>query len=144
MARRPTDSFQTRYGPTALVAGAGEGIGEAWVHRLLAEGFNAVIAVDRTDEALAALADRVGPAGMERLVPVVADLGQPDGWAALDAAIGEHPPSLLVCNAAAAPDGLFAEQALEEKLVAVEVNASAPLRLLDRILPLMRRDGRGG
>jgi uncharacterized protein len=134
----------TRYGPNALVAGAAEGIGEAWVHRLLAEGFTAVVAVDRSKDGLDALMARVADADRARVVPVVADLGEPDAWHALDEAITAHPPCLLVCNAAAAPDGRFADQPLEMKLVVVEVNAAAPLRLLDRVLPGMRAEGRGG
>lgn len=142
--RRDARPLADRYGPTALIAGAAEGIGEAWVHRLLADGFNAVIAVDRSAEGLRALEERVGPAGVERVISVVADLGDPGGWGELDAAIAEHPPSLFVANAAAAPDGRFADQDLGDKLAAVEVNAAAPLRLLDRLLPAMRRDRRGG
>jgi short-subunit dehydrogenase len=111
---------------------------------LLAEGFATVIAVDRSPGGLDALLDRVAPTDRGRVLPVVADLGRPDAWPALDEAVGDHPPHLLVVNAAAAPDGKFADQPLDLKLDAVEVNAAAPLRLLDRVLPTMRADRRGG
>jgi short-subunit dehydrogenase len=133
-----------RYGAVGLVAGGAEGLGEAWVRRLLDEGLTTVLAVDLGAEALDALRSRLGESAADgRVIPVVADLGDAATWDALHVAIADHPPGILVCNAARADDGRFTDVPLEAHLASVAVNAAAPLRLLDACLPAMRADRRG-
>lgn len=121
------------------MAGAAEGLGAAWVDRLLADGMTTVVAVDLRAEGLAALTTR----HPGRIVAVEADLGDAGTWDALEEAVVAHRPRLVVVNAALSPDERFVRQPLDTKLATLEVNAAAPLRLLDLTLPAMEEAGAG-
>ncbi|GIE94682.1 3-hydroxybutyrate dehydrogenase [Paractinoplanes rishiriensis] len=118
-------------GRTALVTGAGSGIGLACAERLAAAGA-AVVAVDRDRESVERVASAIGGRA------VVADLADPDVFAELPGAV-----DVLVNNAGLQvvapvhefPDDRFAQ--LQAVLV------TAPFRLIKRVLPHMYERGWG-
>ncbi|MER7409174.1 MULTISPECIES: SDR family NAD(P)-dependent oxidoreductase [Streptomyces] len=87
-------------GRTAVVTGAGAGIGAATAHRLAAEGATVVVADIAADQARAVAASVAEEGGSA--VAVAADVADEEGWARiLGAAHASGPVSVLVSNAVA-------------------------------------------
>ena len=118
------------------MTGASSGIGEAYVERLVADGWD-VVAVARRRDRLEALRERL------RVEIVVADLSAPDGLAAVTGAANAGPLDLLVNNAALAHYGAFAEIEASDAHELVELNILAPVALSRAVLPGMLERGSG-
>lgn len=124
-----------------LVTGAGRGIGAAVAQRLSADGHAVALTARSTDE-LSALAQRLP--GPSFVVP--ADLTDPG---AADTVLGavEHewggPVEVLVLNAGAATSAPLPRTTDEDWARMLELNLTAPFRLLRRALPGMVEQGWG-
>jgi short-subunit dehydrogenase len=138
----PAD-FAARYGPWALVAGAAEGLGEAFARQLAGRGLDLVL-LDRQAEPLQRLAAELSAAAGAQVRPLVLDLASPDLLQRVQAATDGLELGLLVYNAAHSPAGAFHGQALEQHLRVLDVNCRAPLVLAHLLGGPMRRRGRGG
>ncbi|MEM9693400.1 MAG: SDR family NAD(P)-dependent oxidoreductase [Myxococcota bacterium] len=126
-----------RYGPTALVVGAAQGLGRAFSRELHRAGFDLVL-VDREAEALRRLARETGAQA------VLTDLGDP---AALESMLADLPVErvgLLVYNAAQATRGPFEEMSAALLDRHLQVNCRGPLLCARAVLPGMVARGRGG
>lgn len=141
--------FSTRYGPTALIIGASEGIGASFARELAAAGLNLVV-VARRAEKLESFARGIAEEFGVSCTPVAADVGSPEGIAAVEQlaseqhrkAIGEI--GLLVYNAAAAPRGYFLDADPKSFETAIAVNCLGATRLSYTFGRAMRYRGRGG
>ncbi|WP_211268895.1 SDR family NAD(P)-dependent oxidoreductase [Actinoplanes subtropicus] len=131
--------FAERYGPWAVVAGASQGIGEAFARALAGRGTNLVL-VARRPEPLTALAEALPV----RTVTVAADLATAAGLAAVFAATAELEVGLVVANAAYWPSGLFVDAAEGDLQRIIDLNCGAPVRLARHYLPPMAARRRGG
>ena len=124
-----------------LVTGAGRGIGAAVAHRLSAEGHLVALTARSADE-LSALAARL--AGPSLVVP--ADLTDP---AAADTVLSRveqewgGPVEVLVLNAGAATSAPLSRTTDEDWARMLDLNLTAPFRLLRRALPGMVGQGWG-
>ncbi len=121
---------------TALVTGASRGIGAAICRRLVEEGLT-VHALARNGQALDALAEASGG----RLVPLVADVRDPESIAAALAGVDVD---VLVNNAG----GLATVKPLHLQTAAetaetITLNLTAPLQLIRMLLPGMIARKRG-
>ncbi|MGY1710558.1 SDR family NAD(P)-dependent oxidoreductase [Geodermatophilus sp. SYSU D00758] len=124
-----------------LVTGAGRGIGAAVARRLSAEG-HAVALVARTAPELEALAARLP--GPSLVVP--ADLTDPGTADAVADRVEREwggPVEVLVLNAGSAVSAPLARTTDEDWARMLEVNLTAPFRLLRRVLPGMAEAGWG-
>ncbi|MQT15391.1 SDR family oxidoreductase [Segnochrobactrum spirostomi] len=120
----------------ALVTGASRGIGAAIAAALIAEGL-VVHALARDAAALAALADVLGP----NLKPLPADVRDISGIAA---ALGDIALDVLVNNAGGvASVRPLQSQTPDETAETIALNLTAPLHLMQIVLPGMVRRGRG-
>lgn len=135
--------FIERYGPWALIAGASEGIGEAFARAVASRGLNLVLVARRESE-LRATADAIAEDCGVDVLPLVLDLGADDLLACVRAGVGEREIGLLIYNAAYAPLGSFFDQPLEAKLQVLAVNCRGPLILTHEYAGAMRARGRGG
>ena len=93
--------FSDRYGPWALVAGASDGIGESFAHRLAGAGINVVL-VARRAAVLATLADELRRSYSVDVRCVVADLTSEAMMGEIRQATDDIEVGLLVYNAGAA------------------------------------------
>ncbi len=126
-------------GATALVTGAGSGIGQATALAFAAAGAKRVFLCARTREKLEITAARLALAhpGVKAEV-VAADVTTPAGRAAIAAAVGAHGPlDILVNNA-----GLFEGAPLAETTDglwqrAYDANVTAPFALIRDLLPFL-------
>ena len=134
--------LKDRYGEWALVAGASEGLGEAWARALAAAGFSVVLVARRRDAMEQAAGKIRNDYGVAVRIEVL-DLGTAalaGRLAALDDELGF---GISVYNAAYAPIGAFLDQTLEDKLTVLDVNARGPLIWADVLGRRMVERGRG-
>jgi uncharacterized protein len=132
-------TFADRYGPWALVAGASEGLGQAFAEALAERGLKLIL-LARRQEAL----DRVAASlrGQVEVRTQVVDLARDAN--ASESIIRDHDIGLGVYNAAYAPIGRFVEQTLHDKLLAVDTNVRGPLTLVHALAPKLVARGKGG
>lgn len=135
-------NFKEKYGPYALVAGASEGLGEAFARALAKRGLNLILIARRRDK-LSALSEALRHEHDIDVQFADLDLGNLPAvrkyLQQLDAGIG-----LLVYNAAYAPILPFDKLSETQLETVVDVNVRAPL-LLSKILsqPMIERN-KGG
>ena len=129
--------------PAALVTGASRGIGAATARALAAKGFNIWLNYLGAHEAAAAVEADIQAAGghCRRLPFDVSDAAAVDR--ALDEALGEDIPLVLVNNAGLARDGLFGLMGREDWQRVLDVNLGGFFLVTRKILPLMQRRRRG-
>jgi len=136
-------SWRGRYGPWAVVAGGSRGLGAEYARQLAARGLSLVL-VAEADQPLLDLARGLEERHGIQVRAVVVDLAHPASVERVARACEGLEVGLLVCNAAHAPMGPFADQSLEDKLRVVDVNCRAPLALIHAFVPPMVSRGRGG
>lgn len=118
-----------------LVTGAGRGIGAAVARRLSAEGHAVALTARSGDELTALAADLPG-----RSLVVPADLTDPAAADAIVSRVEQEwggPVEVLVLNAGVATSAPLARTTDEDWSRTLEVNLTAPFRLLRRTLPGM-------
>ena len=137
-------SFRERYGAWALIAGASDGIGEAFARASAERGLN-VLLLARRAELLASLAEDIRARHGVEARSLVADLTVPDLDARVEAATRGLEVGLLVYNAGAVHGvGAFHEQPLAHAQQLVALNCTGPLLLAHRLGSAMRGRRRGG
>lgn len=135
--------FRARYGPTALIAGASEGLGAALAHAVAARGIDLVIVARRPDVLERTAAELRERHGVD-VHAAAMDLGTPESIAAMQRIARDFEIGLAVYNAAHAPVGPFLHQDPADLLRVVDVNVRGPLTLARTVAPDMVARGRGG
>lgn len=135
--------FHARYGPWAVVAGASEGIGQAYAHVLAERGLN-VVTLARRIEPLEADAALIRRRHRVDVRPVALDLGASDLAERLEEAIEGLDIGLLVYNACFSRIGEFVELPLSDCTKTLDVNCRGPLTLAHRLAPKLIERGQGG
>lgn len=125
--------------PVALVTGAAQGLGTTIARRLARDGYSVAINDVLLDDRLRLLADEIDG------LPAPHDISEPDAGqqivATVEAAIG--PIGVLVANAAAMRMGAFVTDDPVTWWRQVDVNLSGHFRLIQAVVPAMRRQGTG-
>ncbi len=123
----------------AIVTGAAQGVGEATARRLAADGYAVVVNDLADDGRLGMLADELGG------ITATADIAELDAGAAVvertRTLLGEV--DVFVANAADMEMGPFLEQSQERWWRQIDVNLSGHFRLIQAVVPSMRRAGGG-
>ncbi len=144
MPRLTRGEFAERYGPTALVVGASEGIGAAFAEELAQIGLDLVL-VARREEKLSAFADRTASRFGVSCRAIPADMATEAGLQTVEAAVADNEVGLLVYNAALAPTGPFLDLSQEQMNGSIDVNCRAALRLCHAVARrLVERSAAGG
>lgn len=126
---------------TAVVTGAGSGIGRATTMRLTEDAYH-VLALDRDPEGLDRTAE-MSPSG--RVTPITVDLSVVEAVETVIASLVDRygVPDLLVNNAGVGVAGTVAETSAEDWNRTVAVNLSAVFHMCRLLVPLMLEQGRG-
>ena len=133
-----------RYGPWAIVAGASEGIGAAFSHRLAAQGINVVL-LARREGPLAALDAELHDRYDVETKVVALDLSAPGAEAELFAVTAALEVGLLVYNAGADEHGAyFLDVDPEEWTAMVRRNCVVPMLAAHHYGGRMAARGAGG
>ncbi len=135
--------FSKRYGPTALVTGASDGIGAAMLAELAARGLNLVLAARRADRLEAHATSLRSDHGVEVLV-VPVDLGTNEGPDNLVAATRGQDIGLYVACAGFGTAGRFMDNCASDELNMIDVNCHALTAVLHPLARQMAARGRGG
>ena len=135
-------TFKEKYGPVALVAGASEGLGEAFARALAGQGFDLVL-VARGKEQLHKVSAELSAQYNIHTWPVVCDLGSADAVSQIRSQIGDLKIHFLVFNAAVSYIGPFLETTVEQHEQVVAVNNLGMLRTVYAFAGPMLAEGRG-
>jgi hypothetical protein len=135
--------FRARYGRSAVVAGASEGLGAAFAEALAARGLDLVLLARRAAVLEALGAELTAKHGVA-VRTLACDLAEPGFADALAEATRGLEVGLGVYNAAYSFVGPLLERPLEDALRVVEVNCAGPLRFVHALAPAMLARGRGG
>jgi short-subunit dehydrogenase len=135
-------NLKQKYGSTALVAGASEGIGAAFATRLAAEGMNLVL-IARRPEPLRQLADLLENKYKIDVMCIQCNLGSIDAVQQIQEGLNGREISLLVYNAAESYIGPFIKNSLEHHSQAVQVNMITPLNMIYLFGEKMLINGKG-
>jgi short-subunit dehydrogenase len=131
-----------KYGKTALVAGASEGIGAAFAKSLAEEGMNLVL-VARREEPLNKLAGELETMFNIQTTCISCDLGAVDATEQISEALGGIEVDMLVYNAALSYIGPFVENSAEDNARIARINMITPLKMLHFFGEKMISRGRG-
>lgn len=134
------ETWAGRYGPWAVVLGAGAGLGEAYARQLVDRGLHVVL-VDRDGDALADLAASLGPDRTRRLV---VDLSATDAATTVVDAVADLDLGLVVANAAASYVGRFRDQDIDSVRSQIRVNLLTTVELIHALVPRMAERERAG
>jgi short-subunit dehydrogenase len=135
--------FRSSYGPTALIAGASEGLGAAFADAIAARGLDLVLVARRRD-ALEHIADELRRRHRVTVHAAAMDLGTPEAVSAMDRIARDFEIGLVVYNAAHSPIGAFVSRERDDLLRVVDVNVRGPIAIARTFAPAMVARGRGG
>jgi short-subunit dehydrogenase len=136
-------TLRQKYGPTALVAGASEGIGAAYAKALAANGFELVL-VARRKKPLEEFGRFLTDKYRVNVQCISCDLSRPTAAIEIEQQLNGKEINLLVYNAALSYIGHFLENSEENHLQMAQVNMLTPLNMLHVFGSKMVTQGRGG
>jgi uncharacterized protein len=138
-----TTDLKRRFGPTALITGASDGIGRAFAEALAAQGFDLVL-VARRDAVLQEMALELGKRHGITVQVIAADLSSPQAVDDVLAQTEGLPVGLMVAAAGFGSIGPFLAQDVTSEVNMVDVNCRSVVRLTHGIAARMAVARRGG
>lgn len=135
--------LRARYGPWALVTGASSGIGQEFAERLAAAGVNVAMVARRRAALEMTAAELSGKHGVSCRV-IEMDLSEPGAAARLAENVADLEIGLLVANAGTGWIGRFDLQPPESHASLIRLHCEMHVELTARLLPAMKKRGRGG
>ena len=131
-----------KYGKTACIAGASEGIGAAFSHYLAKEGYDLIV-VARRLEPMIALAKEIESKYQVKVNTLSFDLSAPNAAKDLLAAVEPFDIDILVFNAGLSYIGAFEKNDLNHHLEIARTNIMTPLELVQTLGTKMLERNRG-
>ncbi len=137
------NSLQRRFGPTALVTGASDGIGRAFALQLAEQGFNLIL-VARRRTALRELARDLGVRFGTEVAVIPIDLSAPDAVATVLEETKGTQIGLVIAAAGFGSVGRFLQQDMASEINMVDLNCRSVVELSHGFGQRMAQQGRGG
>jgi hypothetical protein len=122
-------NLKQKYGNTALIAGASEGIGAAYAEQLAKEGIDLIL-IARRLKALQLLADSLIVNYNVNVKCLQCDLSDQDAAEKIRIELSDREINILIYNAALSYIGAFVENSLENQNKAATVNMITPMNLV--------------
>lgn len=135
--------FHDKYGPWAVVAGASEGIGQAYTHILAERGIN-VVTIARRAEPLEKDAELLRRRHRVEVKPVSIDLASPGLAQDFEQAIDGLDVGMMIYNACYSVIGEFRNVSLDDYNKTIDVNCRGPVTLSHIMAPRLIKRGKGG
>jgi short-subunit dehydrogenase len=135
--------LKSRFGPTALITGASDGIGRAFAEALAIQGLDLVL-VARREAVLLDLARDLGTTHGVSVQVIAVDLSRPRAVAEILARTEGKPIGLLVASAGFGSSGPFLAQDVASEVNMVDVNCRSVVELTHGFATRMAAQGRGG
>jgi short-subunit dehydrogenase len=142
MISKPT-SFKNQYGSWALIAGASEGLGEAFAEELAKRGLNLVL-IARRENLLQKISKNIKKSYGVEVIVLSLDLNSSDMLEVIESRTSDLDVGLLVYNAALSPIGLFTNHTLDTHLKVINLNCIGSMTLTYHFCRKMKEKGRGG
>lgn len=136
-------ALTSKFGSTALVTGASDGIGRAFAEALAVQGFDLIL-VARRETVLQDQAAELRRVHGIKVDVLATDLSDPEAVTALLKRTATAPIGLLVASAGFGSLGPFLSQDLASEVNMVDVNCRAVVALTHGIGSRMAQAGRGG
>lgn len=125
---------------TALVTGASRGIGARICAKLAAEGWDLIVTA-RNRSGIEEFAATLAADSGRRILPVAADMADPDAPETIAAAAGVTTLDALILNAGMGSIGALADFPLRRLDKLLAINLRAPYALIQHLLPALRAAG---
>jgi hypothetical protein len=135
--------LKNRFGPTALITGASDGIGRAFAEALAAQGLDLVL-VARRETVLQGLARDLADKHGVRVEVIATDLSVPGAVAGLLTQTATETIGLLVASAGFGSVGPFLELDAGTEANMVDVNCRSVVELTHGLATRMAARGKGG
>jgi uncharacterized protein len=135
-------TLKQKYGSTALVAGASEGIGAAFAEYLAAEGMDLVL-IARNPVPLQQFADSLQNKYKVRTMCLTCDLADQNSTQQILEALKGKKVNLIVYNAARTLIGPFIKNSVQDHARMAQVNMMTPLNMLHAFGEEMLNKGKG-
>ena len=132
-----------KYGPSALITGASDGIGKALADQIAAAGLNVVL-VARTEVRLRALAAELETRYRIETAVVAADLADPNAVAHVETVTNGFDIGLVVLAAGFGTTGTVLETSPADEMALIAVNITAVTRLSHTFAGRLAARGNGG
>jgi uncharacterized protein len=136
-------TIKQKYGSTALIAGASEGMGAAYAHALAADGCDVVL-IARRKEPLENTAAIIRQKYEVKVETICLDLSLPSAAEQLLTTLGEKEINFFVYNAAISHIGPFLPHVLDEHIKITTTNMITPLKLVHHFGNEMMKRKKGG
>jgi uncharacterized protein len=136
-------TFKEKYGMKALVAGASEGLGQAYAFALAKRGLD-VILIARRKEPLEQTANEIKGKYKVNVRIVCCDLADENAIKQIDEATGKTEVNFLVYNAALSFIGEYLSAGIETHERIAAINMLTPLRMLQHYGKSMVKNQKGG
>lgn len=135
-------SIKNKYGSLALVAGASEGIGEAFSRYLASKGVDLIL-IARREEPLKSLADNLSSTYSIQVESIPFDLSSPTAASDLMQKIEGRSIDIFIYNAAVSFIGPFENQSIADHTQLAHLNMITPLNLVHSIGSAMLKKKKG-
>jgi uncharacterized protein len=135
-------NLRQKYGDTAMVAGASEGIGAAYATFLAAEGMDLIL-IARRLHPLHQLADLLKYKYKVDVICISCDLSGESAIKEIETALKDREIGLLIYNAALSYIGPFIKNSAENHSMAVCVNMTTPMKMVRLYGEKMLVNGKG-